>query len=100
MLAVPAVLEVVKSSAPEPPPPAPEKPKKIENMPDYSIKVDVPLVTLDVLVTTKDGQTIPGLKQDNFKALDIELLLVKVDKSSLMIRLKSDQVCQFVDRVE
>ena len=41
-----------------------------------------------------------NLKQDNFKALDIELLLVKVDKSSLMIRLKSDQVCQFVDRVE
>jgi hypothetical protein len=40
------------------------------------------------------------LKQDNFKALDIELLLVKVDKSSLMIRLKSEQVCQFVDRVE
>jgi VWFA-related protein len=55
-----------KKEAP-PPPPAPEKPKKIENMPDYSIKVDVPLVNLDVLVTTKDGQTIPGLKQENFK---------------------------------
>ena len=41
-----------------------------------------------------------NLKQDNFKALDIELLLVKVDKSSLMIRLKSEQGCQFVDRVE
>ena len=39
-------------------------------MPDYSIKVDVPLVNLDVLVTTKDGQTIPGLKKDNFKILD------------------------------
>src|SRR5580692_462333 len=51
----------------EPPPPPPEKPKKIENMPDYSIKVDVPLVSLDVLVTTKDGQTIPGLKKENFK---------------------------------
>jgi VWFA-related protein len=54
----------------EPPPPAPERPKKIENMPDYSINVQVPLVTLDVLVTTKDGQTIPGLKQDNFKILE------------------------------
>ena len=53
-----------------PPPPAPEKPKKIENMPDYSIKVDVPLVTLDVLVTTKDGQTIPGLKPENFKIME------------------------------
>ncbi len=54
----------------EPPPPAPERPKKIENMPDYSINVQVPLVTLDVLVTTKDGQTIPGLKQENFKILE------------------------------
>ena len=41
-----------------------------------------------------------NLKQENFKALDVELLLVTVDKSSLMIRLKSEQVCQFVDRVE
>src|ERR1700733_8972818 len=36
-----------------PPPPPPERPKKIENMPDYSIKVDVPLVTVPVSVTTK-----------------------------------------------
>jgi VWFA-related protein len=50
-----------------PPPPPPEKPKKIEGMPDYSIKVDVPLVNLDVLVTTKDGQFIPNLKKDNFR---------------------------------
>jgi len=39
-------------------------------MPDYSIKVDVPLVSLDVLVTTKDGQTIPGLKKENFKIIE------------------------------
>ena len=58
---------VVPKKKEEPPPPAPEKPKKIENMPNYSIKVDVPLVNLDVLVTTKDGQTIPGLKKENFK---------------------------------
>ena len=61
---------VVPKKKEEPPPPAPEKPKKIENMPDYSIKVDVPLVNLDVLVTTKDGQTIPGLKKENFKILE------------------------------
>jgi VWFA-related protein len=54
----------------EPPPPPPEKPKKIEGMPDYSIKVDVPLVNLDVLVTTKDGQFIPGLGKGNFKILE------------------------------
>src|ERR1700693_5747220 len=61
---------VVPKKKEEPPPPAPEKPKKIENMPDYSIKVDVPLVSLDVLVTTKDGQTIPGLKKKNFKSTE------------------------------
>ncbi|HTR66996.1 MAG TPA: VWA domain-containing protein [Terriglobales bacterium] len=55
----------------EPPPaPPPERPKKIENMPDYSIRVDVPLVNVDVTVTTKDGQFIPGLHQDNFKVLE------------------------------
>lgn len=53
-----------------PPPPAPEKPKKIEGMPDYSIKVDVPLVNVDVLVTSKDGQFIPGLKKENFKIFE------------------------------
>jgi VWFA-related protein len=51
----------------EAPPPAPEKPKKIEGMPDYSIKVDVPLVNLDVLVTTKEGQFVPNLKKENFR---------------------------------
>ncbi len=61
---------VVPKKKEEPPPPAPEKPKKIEGMPDYSIKVEVPLVNLDVLVTTKDGQTIPGLKKENFKILE------------------------------
>jgi len=61
---------VIPKKKEEPPPPAPEKPKKIEGMPDYSIRVDVPIVTLDVLVTTKDGQTIPGLKQGNFKIME------------------------------
>jgi VWFA-related protein len=51
----------------EPPPPPPEKPKKIEGMPDYSIRMDVPLVNVDVLVTTKDGQFISNLKKDNFR---------------------------------
>jgi VWFA-related protein len=53
-----------------PPPPPPEKPKKVEGMPDYSIRVDVPLVNVDVLVTTKDGQFIPGLKKDNFRIME------------------------------
>jgi len=61
---------VIPKKKDEPPPPAPEKPKKIENMPDYSISVNVPVVNLDVLVTTKDGQTIPGLKKENFKVME------------------------------
>ena len=61
---------VIPKKKDEPPPPAPEKPKKIENMPDYSISVNVPLVNLDVLVTTKDGQTVPGLTKENFKILE------------------------------
>jgi VWFA-related protein len=61
---------VIPKKKEEPPPPPPEKPKKIEGMPDYSIKVDVPLVNLDVLVTTKDGQFVPGLHKDNFKILE------------------------------
>src|SRR6185369_4069120 len=58
-----------KEEAPTPPP-KPAGPKKIEGMPDYSIKVDTALVTVPVLVTTKDGQFIPGLKQDNFRVLE------------------------------
>jgi VWFA-related protein len=51
----------------EPPPPPPEKPKKIEGMPDYSIRVDVPLVQVPVMVTTKDGQFISNLTKENFR---------------------------------
>ena len=53
-----------------PPPPPPERPKKIEGMPDYSIKVDVPLVTVPVSVTTKDGQFISNLQEGNFKIFE------------------------------
>jgi len=54
----------------QPPEPPPERPKKIEGMPDYSINVDVPLVNLDVQVTTKDGQFIPGLSKENFRIFE------------------------------
>jgi VWFA-related protein len=57
-----------KGEAPSPPPP--ERPKKIEGMPDYSIHVDVPLVTVPVLVTTKEGQFVPNLKQENFRVYE------------------------------
>src|SRR3954447_4002029 len=61
---------IPKKKEEPPPPPPPAKPKKVEGMPDYSIKVDVPIVNVDVLVTTKDGQFIPGLKKENFRVLE------------------------------
>jgi VWFA-related protein len=54
----------------EPPPPPPTKPKKIEGMGDYSIQVNVPLVEVPVMVTTKDGQFISTLKKENFKVYE------------------------------
>jgi len=53
-----------------PPPPPPEKPKKIEGMPDYSIHVDVPVVSVPVTVVTKDGQFISTLTKENFKVYE------------------------------
>jgi VWFA-related protein len=53
-----------------PPPPPPVTPKKIEGMPDYSIKVNVPLVNVDVMVTTKTGDFVPGLKKENFRLFE------------------------------
>jgi VWFA-related protein len=58
---------IPKKKAEEAPPPPPVTPKKVEDMPDYSLKVNVPLVNVDVLVTTKNGQFVPGLKKDNFR---------------------------------
>ncbi len=60
----------IPKKAEEPPPPPPEKPKRIEGMPDYSIRMDVPLVNVDVMVTTKDGQFIPNLGKDNFRIFE------------------------------
>src|SRR5690348_15382593 len=54
----------------------PEEEKPVEKQPkiknpeeigNYSLRVDVPLVNVDVSVVTKDGQFIPGLKRDNFR---------------------------------
>ena len=55
------------SAAPAPPPPAPKQP---EGMPSYSLSVNVPAVTVDAIVLSKDGQFIPGLKQENFRVLE------------------------------
>src|SRR5215831_987646 len=61
------------SSAPQDPaqaekPAAPqqEKPKDA----GVTIAVDVPVVTLDVVATTQNGDIIPGLKKENFRVLE------------------------------
>ncbi len=53
----------------EEPPPEPVKRKPPEGLADYSMRVDVPLVSLDVMVMSKDG-FIPGLKKENFRVLE------------------------------
>ncbi|MGZ4812665.1 MAG: hypothetical protein ACXVZI_07840, partial [Terriglobales bacterium] len=53
-----------------PPEPKPQPPRKIEGMPEYSLKVDTTLVQVPVLVTTKEGQFIPGLKEGNFRVFE------------------------------
>jgi VWFA-related protein len=59
-----------KNAETPPPPPPPTSSTKVEGLPDYSIKVNVPLVNVDVLVTTKNGQFVPGLKRDNFRLFE------------------------------
>jgi VWFA-related protein len=61
---------IPKKKADDAPPPLPPPPKKLEDNPDYSLKVNVPLVNVDVLVTTKEGQFVPGLRKDNFRILE------------------------------
>ena len=62
---------VVPKKSETPPPPPKPRVKTPEGLPtDYSLKVDVPLVTVPVVVTTKNGDFIPGLKKDNFKLLE------------------------------
>jgi len=62
---------IPKKTATEPPPPPPAPtPKKLEDVPDYSLTVNVPLVNVDVSVTTKDGQFVPGLKKEHFRIIE------------------------------
>jgi hypothetical protein len=57
-------------AVPPPPPPRATAPP-VEGLSDYSIKVNVPLVNVDVLVNAKNnGQFIPGLKQENFRIFE------------------------------
>ena len=63
-------MAIPKKTAEEPPPERPKPPKKPEGMPEYSLHVEATLVSVPVLVTTKEGQFIPGLKEGNFRVLE------------------------------
>jgi VWFA-related protein len=68
----PIVIPKKKESDEPPPPPAPEEPKvKNPNGDTYSLRVDVPLVNLDVsVILDKNHQFVPGLKPANFLVLE------------------------------
>ena len=62
-----------KKEKDETPPPAPPQPKfkNPEGAADYSLRVEVPEVTLDVgVLLQKTGQFVPGLKPSNFKVYE------------------------------
>ncbi len=68
----PIILKKKKEPSEAPPPPAPEEPKvKNPNNETYSIRVDVPIVNLDVnVILDKTHQFVPGLKQANFQVIE------------------------------
>src|SRR6202049_2522959 len=64
-----------QSAPPAPPPPAAQTPASkppAQAPPEagVTIAVDVPVVTVDVIATTKNGDILTGLKKENFRVLD------------------------------
>jgi VWFA-related protein len=62
-----------KKPSDDTPPPAPAQPafKNPAGAPNYSLKIEVPEVTLDVgVLLEKTGQFVPGLKPENFRVYE------------------------------
>jgi len=68
----PIVIPKKKESQEPPPPPAPAEPKvRNPNGETYSLRIDVPVVSLDVnVILDKNHQFVPGLKVPNFLVLE------------------------------
>jgi VWFA-related protein len=68
----PLIIKKKSTDAPEPPPQAPEQPKvKNPGGQTFSLRVDVPIVSLDVnVILDKTHQFVPGLKPPNFLVLE------------------------------
>jgi VWFA-related protein len=69
VIAVPKKKDAVPADVP--PAPAEPKVKNPEGMPNYSLKIDVPEVTVDVgVLLEKTHQFVPGLKPTNFRVYE------------------------------
>jgi len=54
----------------DPPPAQPPRRRAPDDLPDYSLRVDVPLVNVDVLVLTKDRTPVTTLQKEHFRILE------------------------------
>jgi len=64
-------IAIPKKGAPAPPPPPPPAPKNPPGLSNYSLRVDVPVVNVDVgVLTDKTHQFIPNLKEQNFRVFE------------------------------
>lgn len=74
VLAVPFGALSVLAQQQQPPPqqqdPKKQEQKKEEPQKEYAITVDVPVVSVDVVVTDNRGNYVSGLKKDNFRVLE------------------------------
>ena len=68
----PLIIKKKSADAPEPPPPAADQPKvKNPGGQTFSLRVDVPIVSLDVnVILDKTHQFVPGLRPANFLVLE------------------------------
>jgi VWFA-related protein len=67
-IAVPKKTPGADAPPPPPPPPTVKNPKGLEN---FSLRVDVPVVTVDVgVLLQKTHQFVPNLKQENFRVYE------------------------------
>ncbi len=64
-------IAIPKKAAPPPPPPPEPKVKNPPGLNNYSLRVDVPVVNVDVgVLADKTHQFIPNLKQENFRVFE------------------------------
>jgi VWFA-related protein len=70
LLAVPAGELQALAGQPQQQQQPPAQQKKPEQPGEYAISIEVPVVNIDVVATTANGDMITGLKKDNFRVLE------------------------------